>query len=71
MRSVERDVEHVVQDERQSLQGVQGLQDNEKRQPDRVGQHRVVLGRRGLDVVDDGLRQPRAVALIELGAAGP
>ena len=53
---VERNREHVVQDERQSFRRCQGVQNHEQRHSDRVGQHRLMLGIDVADGVDDGIR---------------
>ena len=55
---VERDREHVVQDERQSFGRCQGVQNHEQRQSHRIGQHRLMLGIDVADPVDDGVRHP-------------
>ena len=41
---VERDIEHVVQHERESFGGRECVQDDEQREPDGVGQERFVRG---------------------------
>ena len=56
---VERHAEHVVQHEREPLGGRQRLEHDEQREPDRVGQQRLVLG---VDPVRRGSRSDRARA---------
>jgi len=50
---VERDAEHVVQHERQPLGRRQRFEDNEQRQPDRIGQDGLVLGVDPVRATDD------------------
>jgi hypothetical protein len=57
---VERDAEPVVELEGEPLGRRQRLEDDEQREPDRVGEQRLVL-RIGLEVgADDRLREPAA-----------
>ena len=53
---VERQVEHVVQHERETLGGIQGLEHHEQRETDRVGELRFVLWIRNLLAMRNRLR---------------
>ena len=55
---VERDGEHVVQYECQSLGRRQGVQNHEQRQSHRFGEHRLMLWIRFADTVDDRVWHP-------------
>ena len=54
---VERDAEHVMQDEREPLGGRERVEDDHQRHPDAVGEQRLVLGiaRAVLEQGDDRL----------------
>ena len=66
----ERHREHVVQHERQSLGRGQRVQHDQQRQPDRVGEQRLVLGIGAFVDADDRLRQPVARRVFRARAAG-
>ena len=51
-----RHAEHVVQDEREPLGGSQGIEHHEQRQPDRLGEQRLVFGVRILIKGDHRIR---------------
>ena len=57
---VERDAEHVMQDEREPLGGRERVEDDHQRHPDAVGEQRLVLGiaRAVLEQGDDRLTRP-------------
>jgi hypothetical protein len=59
-----------VQNERQALGGRQGLQDDEQREADRVGQQRLVLGVHAGGVGDDRVGDVHMARLERLLAAG-
>ena len=61
---VEGQVEHVVQDERQPLRGGQRVQHHVQRQPDRVGQQRLILGGRPVRAADDRVGNVHAHGLL-------
>ena len=61
---VERHREHVVQDERQPLGRRQGVEHDEQREPDRIGEYGLVLGIDGLGPADDGVGHVDAVGLL-------
>ena len=50
---LERHREHVVQDERESLGGSEGLEHDQEREADRVGQQSLVLGVGAVGGIDD------------------
>ena len=62
---VKRHVEHVVQNVCQSLGWTERLEHDQQREPDRVGEQRLVLGVRTLGGVDDPLWDARAERLLE------
>ena len=74
---VERHGEHVVQHEREPLGRRQRLEHDEQREPDRVGQQRLVLGVGAVGAVDDRLGQaqrraaPRAASCASAACSAP
>jgi NADH-quinone oxidoreductase subunit B len=61
---VEGQVEHVVQDERQPLGRSQRFEHHLQRQPDRVGQQRLILGARPVRTADDRVGHVHAEGLL-------
>jgi len=53
---VERQLEHVVEHERETLRGREGVEHDEHREPDRVGKHGFLLGLEPAFGRDDGVR---------------
>lgn len=68
---VERHREQVVQDERQPLARPERLQDDEECEPDRVGEHRVVLGSGTVVERHHELGQAVVVGRLRAGLARP
>jgi hypothetical protein len=66
---VERDREHVVEDVGEPLRRRQGLEHDEQREADRVGEQRLVLGVAAVRGLDDRVRQVGLERLLAPGLA--
>ena len=64
---LERHSEHVVQHEREPLGGCQRLEHHQKRQSDRIGEQRLMLGIARSLVDDDRLGEPAVGQLLAAG----
>jgi hypothetical protein len=67
----ERELEHVVQDERESLGRAEGVEHHEQRQSDRVGEQRLVLRAYGPVRHEEGVGPVEAVRRLPRRASAP